>query len=398
MTKTFSHYTTLATIILLDLLAGVEFDLFVPSFPELQSHFNISSFWVEMLLSANFLGYCLSLFAVGSLSDRYGRKLIILAGLFIFIIGSLLCLQERTFLFLLIGRFLQGIGIASPAILSFLIIADNYPLEKQKSLFALLNGVMNDSVAVAPVVGSYIALYFHWQGNFLTLLSLGIIACVFSIFFIPPHAPSHTQEDESNQQYIHLFQSKPLMLMIIHFIVQLVPYWIFVGMAPLLYMESLGVSLSHFGYYQGSLAFVFSLGSLVFSFIVKRYHSRKMLSLTNFIFTTSLICTTFSTVFNLSNALWITLLFMPFVIGQIIPGATLYPLCLNFKPHAKARVAALIQAGRLVFCSLGLQLAGYIYQGSFDSIGIVIIPFILASIITLHLVLKQGELKSLLEK
>ena len=146
-------------------------------------------------------------------------------------------------------------------------------------------------------------------------------------------------------------------------------------MAPLLYMES-----------------------LAFSFIVKRYHSRKMLSLTNFILTTSLICTTFSTVFNLSNALWITLLFLPFFIGQIIPGATIYPLCLNFKSHAKARVAALIQTGRLVFCSLGLQLAGYIYQGSFDRIGIVIITFILASSITLHLVLKQGELKSLLEK
>ena len=47
----------LATIILMDILSGMEFDLFVPSFPELQSYFSLSPFWVETLLSVNFAGY-----------------------------------------------------------------------------------------------------------------------------------------------------------------------------------------------------------------------------------------------------------------------------------------------------------------------------------------------------
>ncbi|MFN7098124.1 MAG: MFS transporter, partial [Gammaproteobacteria bacterium] len=58
----------LVAVILMDLLAGMEFDLFVPSFPELQTQFNLTPFWVEALLSANFIGYCLSLFFVGSLA------------------------------------------------------------------------------------------------------------------------------------------------------------------------------------------------------------------------------------------------------------------------------------------------------------------------------------------
>ena len=69
----------LATIILMDILAGTEFDLFVPSFPDLQRYFDLTPFWVEALLSVNFLGYFASLFFVGSLADRYGRRPLLVA-------------------------------------------------------------------------------------------------------------------------------------------------------------------------------------------------------------------------------------------------------------------------------------------------------------------------------
>src|SRR5262245_28976607 len=95
----------LLAIILMDILVGMEFDLFVPSFPQLQYHFNLSPFWVEALLSINFIGYCLGLFFVGGLADRYGRKPILLLGLIIFIVGSISCLWAASYYFLLMGRF-----------------------------------------------------------------------------------------------------------------------------------------------------------------------------------------------------------------------------------------------------------------------------------------------------
>jgi DHA1 family bicyclomycin/chloramphenicol resistance-like MFS transporter len=129
----------LITVLIMDLLAGMEFDIFVPSFPELQSQFHLSAFLVEALLSINFIGYCISLFVVGGLSDHYGRKPMILIGLILFIIGCLCCLLETNYWFLLIGRFMQGLGIAAPAILSFLIIADSYTI-KQQQFIRVVNG------------------------------------------------------------------------------------------------------------------------------------------------------------------------------------------------------------------------------------------------------------------
>src|SRR5260221_12379133 len=138
MKQPLSNSMLFPTIILMDLLTGMEFDLFVPSFPELQSQFNLTPFSVEALLSVNFIGYCLSLFLVGSLADHFGRKPIIMSGLLTFILGSFLCVWVLSYELLLVGRFLQGVGVAAPALFSFLIIAVSYQLKKQKSFFAVL--------------------------------------------------------------------------------------------------------------------------------------------------------------------------------------------------------------------------------------------------------------------
>jgi len=382
----------LATIILMDILSGMEFDLFVPSFPELQSYFSLSPFWVETLLSVNFAGYCLSLFFVGGLADHYGRKPIILLGLMAFIIGSILCLWASSYQFLLVGRFLQGVGIAAPAILSFLIIADAYSLKKQQTLFAILNGLLNFSAGAAPVLGSYLTLYFHWQGNFMALLFLGLTAFVMSMLFIPAHKLPEHKATLSLSGYLPIFQSKPLMLLILHIVFNFVPYWVFVGMSPLLYMEDLGVSLAHFGYYQGALAFVFAFGSICFGLIVSRYDQKKMLYVSALIFIIGLMSMVLITLLDTPNPLFITLAFLPFIIGQIIPSTILHPLCLNFMPQAKGRVSAILQGGRLIFAALSLQLAGYFYQGSFRNIGIIIAVFILFTVITLFFVIKNREL------
>ena len=385
----------LLTVILMDLLTGMEFDLFVPSFPQLQSQFNLTPFWVEALLSINFIGYCISLFFVGSLSDRYGRKRLLLVGLLSFIFGSILCLLAESYWFLILGRFLQGAGIAAPSILSFLIIADLYSLKQQQFFMSILNGFMNTAVGASPVIGSYLTLYFHWQGNFTALLLLGILVLGTVLFFIPNHSiakPSETQEVKDTGSYLKIFKSRPLMLLMAHFVLMSVPYWIFVGMSPLLYMKSCGVSLSHFGYYQGILALVFAMGSVLFGFLIHKAETKKFLWFAFWIFTLSFVVIGAVSVSYNHSPLLITGSLIILVIGQIIPSTLLYPVALNFMPESKGKVAGLIQVGRLIFSALSLQLASYFYEGSFRTIGMMISVFILMGMMTLVLVIRNRAL------
>ncbi|MCC2666408.1 MAG: bicyclomycin resistance protein [Gammaproteobacteria bacterium] len=381
----------LMTVILMDLLAGMEFDLFVPSFPELQNQFHLSSFLVESLLSVNFLGYCISLFFVGGLADNFGRKPIILLGLIVFIIGSVFCLWPPSYSFLLTGRFLQGIGIAAPAILSFLIIADSYPLKQQQFWMAMLNGVKNTAVAIAPVIGSYITLYFHWHGNFTALLLLGILVLAMTTLFIPYKAPEH-KETISFKGYIPLFQSRSLMLLMINIIFMFVPYWIFVGMSSLVYIKDLHVSLAHFGYYQGVLALVFAVGSVLFGLIMHTVSQEKVLRVASVIYIISLFSIGLVTLTNSFNPLLITMAFLPFIISQIIPSNILVPICMNFIPHSKGKISALLQGSQLVFSAMSVGVAGYFYQGSFQNIGIIISIFIIMATATHFMVIKNSEI------
>lgn len=388
----FASGILLFTVILMDVLSGMELDLFVPSFPELQMQFALSAFEVEALLSLNFIGYCLGFFGVGGLADRYGRKPMILIGLIIFIFGSLLCLGAPSYLFLLIGRFLQGLGIAAPAILSFLIVADVYPLQKQQSLLAILNGIINLSIGAAPVIGSYVTLHFHWKGNFSVLLGLGIVTFGMTLFCVPPSPRPSNPQTLSPRGYFPIFHVKPLRLLLGHIISQTVPYWIFVGIAPLLYIKTLGVSLVDFGYYQGSLAFLFAIGSLFSGLAINRFPTKTLLLFSAYIFLFGFVTLGWATLAKNPSPLEITLAFLPFVMGQIFPGAILFPLALNFLPHSKGKIAALIQGGRLIFSALGLQLAGYLYRGSFRETGLILLVFMGIAILTLFHILKEPEL------
>jgi DHA1 family bicyclomycin/chloramphenicol resistance-like MFS transporter len=392
MKHPFTKGMTLLTIILMDMLWGAEIDLFVPSFPELQSQFNLSPFWVEALLSVNFIGYCLSLFFVGILSDRYGRKPIILVGLVTFIIGSIVCLYGTSYKFLLIGRFFQGVGVAAPAILGFLIIADSYPLKHQQYLLGVLNGVMNISIAIAPVVGSYITIYFHWQGNFMALLILAAMTLVMTAFFVPAHKLPENREPISLSGYASIFRSKPLMLMMTH-LVFLFSFWgIFVGIAPLLYVKDLGVSLAHFGYYQGALALVFAVGSVLSGMIVSKYDQKKMLSIANLICLAGLVTVALGASLYARDPFLIALALLPFIVGQILPTTIINPLCVNFISKAKGRISAIIQGVRLILMAIGLELAGYYYRGSFRNIGIILGCVIVVSVVTLFFIVRNREL------
>lgn len=382
----------LTTVILMDILGGAEVDLFIPSFPELQKIFNLSPFWVEALLSVNFAGFCLSLLFVGALADRYGRKPIILLGLATFIVGSMFCLWAPSYHFLLAGRFLQGVGVAAPTTLCFLIIADLYPIKEQQFLMAMLNGVANASVGIAPVVGSYVTLFFHWQGNFTALLLLGVMVFAMTVLFIPAFKLPDEKETLSLKGYIPIFRTKALMLMMFTVISFSVTYWVFIGISPILYMEDLGVSLIHFGFYQGALAMIFALGSVLSGLIISKCDQKKLLTISAWCCVASMVILGLITLFNSDNPLIITLAFLPFSMAIVIPVTVIYPLCLAHMPNAKGRVSAVMQGTRLVITAFALQVAGYFYMGSFQNIGIIVTSVFFLGIVTLFMIIKNKEI------
>lgn len=363
------------TILIMEILGGAEVDIFVPSFPDLQRTFNLSPFMVELTLAVNLTAHCLTSLIVGNLGDRYGRRPIILIGLYIFIAGSVFCIFSTAYWHLLFGRFLQGAGISAPVVLSYLVIADKYSAAKQQELMGVLNGAMTLGMAFAPVVGSYVNMFFHWQGNFVLLLILSLVCLALGSIFLPK-AVKNPNVSMSLREYKPIFRSKVAFYHIATIILGLQSYWVFVGMSPILYMEDLGVSLKEFGFYQGALAITFSIGSFSSGIFLRKFGQKNCFFFSIFLLVGFTLMLPVLILFNVKDPVLITAVMLLQSVGIILPINILWPLMLEAIPEGKGRLAAVAVASRLIVTALSLQAASFFYDGTFRSLGIAMGLFI----------------------
>ena len=360
------------TVLLIIILGGAEVDLFIPSFPELIRAFNLSPALVQLTLSVNFLSYCISSLFVGNMGDRYGRRPVILWGLAIFIIGSICCVWAQSFAVLVLGRFLQGVGMAGPAVLGYVVIADITPTEKQPGLLGLLNGVITLAMAFAPVVGSYINIYCGWQGNFRVLLGLGVLCLCLGCVVIPNTTQPNRNVSLSLKEYFPLLKSWEFMRLLIIMCILVSGYWVFIGMGPILYMADMKVSIQHFGFYQGAMAAAYSIVSVLSPILLKRVSHTMCLTIGMWALT-ALAVILLGVSLTVDDSPWIiTLVMSLYVLPFVFPINILYPKSLDVLPNSKGRAAAMINFGRLAFSATGVQCVSYVYTGTFMPIAVFI--------------------------
>lgn len=379
------------TVLIMEVLGGAEVAIFVPSFPEIQKDFGVSPFMVELLLGLNFIAHCIFSLIVGNLGDRFGHKPIIIIGLIVFIIGSILCVYATIYEILLVGRFLQGVGVSGPAVLAYIIIADMYSTAKQQQIMSVLNGTITLAMAAAPVLGSYIALFFGWRGNFTILLILGAISLVFCFIFIPGGHKNRAVKI-SIKEYVPILKSAKAIWYIVCICLLIQSYWVFIGISPILYIDGLGVTLDKFGFYQGTMAFVFSVFSFSSGYFIAKMGIKNCIIVSGvflgfFIFASCLLI-----IYQVSNPNVITAVMQLLAIGVIFPVNIMWPLALETVPDAKCRLAAALTSLRLITTATTIQVVIYFYQGSFKPLGIAMSFTLILSFLCFYFLLQKENI------
>ena len=346
-------------------LAGMEIDIFIPSYPEMQQQFNLSPAKVQLCLSLNFITYCIGSLYAGALGDRYGLRKVILSGLAIFVVGSIACCFATDFTYILVGRVLQGLGMAAPASLGYVIIAERYSPEKQASMLGTLNGFITVAMAFAPVIGSYVTIYGGWRGNFVVLLVLALLSLSFCFFLLPYDKRKSENVSLSLKTYMPLLQSKVFRTYLMFICAYICSYWAFIGMGSILYIEGLGVPLSSFGYYQGAIAGSFAIVSFLSPILLTKFGHQKCFKVAVILITIISVVIGAVALSDIRNPLLITVLMCLFAMPMVFPVNVIYPLILDVIPGAKSRAAALVNVARLVGSAICIEFVSYIYDGRF---------------------------------
>ncbi|CAO5675767.1 MAG: Multidrug resistance protein MdtL [Holosporales bacterium] len=382
--------------LILELLAGMEVDLFIPSLPLIQECFKITPFLAELTFALNLIGYCFASFTASPIANKLGKKNAILLGCLIFIIGSLLCSFALTFSIILCGRFLQGVGIALPCVLAYVIVTDYYAEDEQVRFMGYMNATITFGMAIAPIIGAFVASKFGWCGNFHALSIFGILTIFFVLLFLPSDTPLKKQES-SFKTYKTLLKEPINWQMMISIVIIFQGYWVFIALSPLLYIEVFKIKLIHFGYYQGSVCFVFALISIVGGKIIRYIgEDRSMkISLQTTFFSGFLVILCLLTE---ARPFWITASLCIHSIGTALPIMILWPMFMNLTQDDRIEKSALVTALRLIVTAFSVQFVSYLYDQSFYYIGVFVALFSFITYPLLFISYKNGKaLKKLVE-
>lgn len=154
--------------------------MYVPSIGHMAGEFLVSPASLQAVMACYLIPYGLSQFVYGPLSDRLGRKPIIIAGLLIYIVGSLLALFAHQYDWFLVGSFIQGLGIGCGGAMSRTLTRDCFSGAELHKANSLISMCVIFSPLIAPVLGGYLTESFGWRSSYL-FLSLFAIAVVITM-------------------------------------------------------------------------------------------------------------------------------------------------------------------------------------------------------------------------
>lgn len=164
--------------VVLTLLTGfgpMSTDVYLPSLPALVTAFDTEIATVQLTLSVFLVGFAVAQLVYGPVSDRFGRRPAILAGVTIFTAASIACALATSIEMLILCRFLQALGACCGPVLGRAVVRDLYGPERSARILAYMSMSMALAPAIGPIIGGVLQQEFGWQATFWLLVGFGVL-------------------------------------------------------------------------------------------------------------------------------------------------------------------------------------------------------------------------------
>ncbi|MFW8633110.1 multidrug efflux MFS transporter EmrD [Vibrio natriegens] len=179
--------------------------MYVPSIGHMASEFLVSASSLQAVMACYLIPYGLSQFVYGPLSDRLGRKPIIIAGLLIYIVGTLVALFTHQFEWFLVGSFIQGLGIGCGGAMARILTRDCFEGAELHRANSLISMCILFSPLMAPLLGGYLTEAFSWRSSYLFLALFGIAVVITMMTSMMETLPVEKRKNEpvtKSYQYV----------------------------------------------------------------------------------------------------------------------------------------------------------------------------------------------------
>ncbi|HBR0007553.1 TPA: Bcr/CflA family multidrug efflux MFS transporter [Klebsiella aerogenes] len=362
----------------LSVLGFLATDMYLPAFAAIQQDLNTSAASVSASLSLFLAGFAIGQLFWGPLSDRYGRKPILLAGLAIFALGCLGMLWVRDATLMLVLRFVQAIGVCAAAVTWQAMVTDYYPAQRTNRIFATIMPLVGLSPALAPLLGSWLLVHLEWQAIFATLFAITILLMLPAFRLKAVVKPAG--ETQQKITFMSLLRSREYSGNVLIYAACSASFFAWLTGSPFILHEmGYGPTVIGLSYVPQTIAFL--IGGYGCRAALQKWQGHQMLPWLLVVFALSVAATWLA---GIQDHPSLVALMVPFCIMAIVNGG-IYPIvvaqALKPFPQATGRAAALQNTLQLGLCFLtSLLVSSLIATPLLTTTSVMLISIVLAGI------------------
>ena len=345
-------------------LSALSIDISLPALPAMTTSLSASSAAAQWTLSLFMMGFAGGQLFLGPLSDRFGRRPVLLCGLTLYVITGVACATAPSIGILVFMRLLQGLSACAGQVVVRAIIRDLFDRPSAAAKQSIMTVVTTMAMLIAPIVGAWVLAITGWRGVFALLPMFGGIVLVLTVLVIPETRPeSEVQRSGTIKSYLHVLREPTTVgnALVAAFI--FAGLFVFISDSSTVFIRTLGVTPQAFSWMFAIVAFGQLSGSTLNRTLAMRVPPARLIKVGGSI---AFIATSIIAVL----AIWpvglypllLAIALYAFALGMTNPNAVaaaMVPL-----PLYAGAASALIGCTQFLMGSIAVAISGYILPGT----------------------------------
>lgn len=305
----------LLLVFLLNMTAPLSTDIYLPAFPIILKELNTSSAILNYTLVGFFISFALGMLFLGPVSDKFGRKPLLITSINIYFISSFCCAQSSSIEALILFRIIQGIGAGGMVSVSTAIVKDSFNDAERPNIIALLQMLGAFAPTVAPLIGAQIIRHFHWHISFIALAGIAVVSLLFSLLYqetLPKQNRLNGNILDSILSLKQIVKEKPFMTFLIAMGGTSLIYMGFLAVSSYIYIQWFQLSETTYSIYFAINSLLLIIGPRVYVKVRTIFSAKRIINIS---FASILLSASLLLLFGKSSPYVFLICFAPITFG-----------------------------------------------------------------------------------